>query len=107
MVLCKVPDISRYGSVSVDEYSQVVAFQEKFESAKKSGIINAGVYLISQDTIKHMPCTNHSLEHTLLTKLCGNGLYGLIIEAPFIDIGTPSDYAKANHFFEQNYKTLW
>jgi NDP-sugar pyrophosphorylase family protein len=105
MVLCKVPDISRYGSVSVDEYSQVVAFQEKLAATNKPGIINAGVYLMSQDIIKEMISTHHSLEHALLPKLCGNGLYGLLTEAAFIDIGTPADYAKADQFFIRTEKT--
>ena len=106
MVLCKVADISRYGSVTVDNISQVVAFQEKTALTSGPGIINAGIYLMSRKTIMNMPYTHHSLEHTLIPKLCSNGLYGLITEMPFIDIGTPADYAKADHFFSHTEKPL-
>ena len=105
MVLCKVPDISRYGSVWVDEYSQVVAFREKLTAANKPGIINAGVYLMSREIVEDMSSSPHSLEQILLPKLCGNGLYGFITETAFIDIGTPDDYAKADQFFIRTEKT--
>jgi NDP-sugar pyrophosphorylase family protein len=101
MVLCKVPDSSRYGSVNIDEHSRVLAFQEKLAKKNGPGIINAGVYLMSRDIIKDMTINPHSLELHLLPGLCRNGLYGLVTEKPFIDIGTPSDYARADNFFIQ------
>jgi ADP-glucose pyrophosphorylase len=106
MVLCKVPDISRYGSVIIDEHLRVVAFQEKLTTENGPGIINAGVYLMSREVIQEIPTNPHSLEHHSLPSLCSNGLYGLVTEKPFIDIGTPSDYAKADHFFIQTEKNF-
>jgi len=47
LVLREVDDVSRYGSVEVDENRKVTAFNEKGEKSGK-GLINGGVYLISK-----------------------------------------------------------
>lgn len=99
MLLCEVPDVSRYGTVELNQQMQIIAFNEKQENVNKcSGIINAGVYLMSRKLIEDFPDAPHSLETEVFPKLCGRGLYGLVTQSPFIDIGIPEDYNKAAEF---------
>lgn len=97
VLLCKLPDTSRYGSVVLDE-DLVVGFQEKVKKSQGAGIINAGVYVISREMIRELPEEPHSLEIDILPKLCGRKFYGLIVNASFIDIGTPEDFIKGSGF---------
>jgi D-glycero-alpha-D-manno-heptose 1-phosphate guanylyltransferase len=101
MLLCEVPDVSRYGTVKLSAAGSVLSFQEKIAGAHHGGIINAGVYMMTRTLVEGFPERPHSLETEILPRLCGNGLYGLATRAPFIDIGTPDDYAKAAGFFSQ------
>jgi D-glycero-alpha-D-manno-heptose 1-phosphate guanylyltransferase len=96
MLLCEVPDVSRYGTVSLDGGGRIVTFHEKRTVANHSGIINAGVYMMSRKLIATFPVHEHSLEISVLPKLCGNDLRGLVTRAPFIDIGTPDDFGRAS-----------
>jgi D-glycero-alpha-D-manno-heptose 1-phosphate guanylyltransferase len=102
MLLCEVPDISRYGSVFLDDSGQVLEFLEKRIDIQKPGVINAGVYLIDKNVIESFPHGTISLEKDTFPKYCGKGLYGLRQEESFIDIGTPEDYARAAAFFAAN-----
>ena len=101
LLLCEVPDISRYGSVTLDTDSTIISFEEKQADAHHPGIINAGVYMIGRTLIESFPGSPHSLEKAILPGLCGHGLFGLDTRAPFIDIGTPDDYFRAAQFFSQ------
>jgi D-glycero-alpha-D-manno-heptose 1-phosphate guanylyltransferase len=102
MLLCKVPDISRYGSVSHDGSGQVLEFLEKRIDVQKPGVINAGIYLMDKSVIESFPYGTISLEKDAFPKYCGKGLYGMRQEGRFIDIGTPEDYGKAAEFFAEN-----
>ena len=101
LLLCEVLDMSRYGTVTIDPTGTILSFQEKKLGLHCPGIINAGVYMITRKLAEEFPEEPHSLETTTLPKLCGDGLYGLATRAPFIDIGTPSDYRKATEFLAQ------
>ena len=101
LLLCEVPNISRYGSVTLDAVGKIVSFQEKQAGNHYPGIINAGVYMMARKLIEGFPERPHALETEILPGLCGHGLYGLATRAPFIDIGTPDDYGKAAKFFSQ------
>lgn len=101
MLLCEVPDVSRYGTVTLDGYGRISSFHEKQANAHHPGIINAGVYLMTRTLIAGFPETPHSLETAVLPGLCGDGLHGLSTNAPFIDIGTPDDYGRASAFFSK------
>jgi len=84
----------RYGRVAVDG-RQVRDF---IPAGALDRPINAGVYLMCKailSRIETLPC---SLERDVLPSLARNGLVeGVVVDAPFIDIGTPEDFKRAQH----------
>ncbi len=99
----KVHDTGRYGTVHVDTDGQVTGFAEK--SADSSpGLVNAGVYVFNREVLAHIPEGNASLEKDVFPRLIGHGLFALEQRGMFIDIGTPEDYAKAQHLCERLYE---
>lgn len=88
--LINVNDTNRYGRVVVDEDGNIVEFAEKGWAGK--GTINGGIYIFDRKVVKKIPSGNVSLENQVLPFLIGHGLYGMVIENFFIDIGVPDDY---------------
>jgi D-glycero-alpha-D-manno-heptose 1-phosphate guanylyltransferase len=92
--LARVPKCARYGSVSIDETGRVLAFREKGETG--SGIINGGIYVFTRSAIEQIaPDRAVSLERETLPGLVGYGLYGVLLDGYFADIGTPDAYEEA------------
>jgi NDP-sugar pyrophosphorylase family protein len=95
LLLVRVPDTSRYGTVLLDG-DRIGRFQEK-GTAAGPGWISAGVYLLNRDLLASLPReVVVSLEHDVFP---GWPLHGFQVDAPFIDIGVPDDYARAQTFF--------
>jgi NDP-sugar pyrophosphorylase family protein len=96
MALAQVPATDRYGAVDVDDRGAVRAFREK-EPGGGPGWINGGVYLLEPAALAGVEAGRAaSLERDVLPALVGRGLYGCPFPgAPFLDIGTPEDYARA------------
>jgi NDP-sugar pyrophosphorylase family protein len=98
LLLAWVPDASRYGTVVLDASCRIQRFEEK-RAANGPGWINAGVYLLKRDLLASLPADAVvSLEREVFPRWC---LYGFRVEAPFIDIGVPAEYARALAFFQQ------
>ncbi|MCU0984854.1 MAG: sugar phosphate nucleotidyltransferase [Acetobacteraceae bacterium] len=88
-----VPDRSRYGAVVVDG-DRVVGLTEKGEGGE--GLVNAGLYLMRRDLPERRPMpASFSLEHEVLARPAGLDIRAVATDAPFLDIGTPEDYAAA------------
>ena len=95
IVLQVVPDVSRYGSVTVDRDGRVIEFIEK-GSRTGAGLINAGIYLLSKKIIAGFPANETiSLERDVFPRLLGGKVFGLVSEGLFIDIGVPADLLRA------------
>lgn len=95
IALARVPECARYGSVSIDEAGRVVAFREK-KGETGSGIINGGIYVFTRSAIEQIaPDRAVSLELETLPGLVGYGLYGVLLDGYFADIGTPDAYEEA------------
>ncbi len=94
MVLKRVREISRYGSVIVSN-EQVAGFIEKGKSGP--GLINAGVYILQPDIFETFGMTGRfSLETDLLQRHCDAlSPRAYLTDAYFIDIGLPEDYERA------------
>lgn len=105
-----VEDCSRYGAVSVADDGSVTAFREK-EMVTKKGLINAGIYAIQRTILESIPVGRPvSLEHDVFPGLIGEKLHAVAGEGPFIDIGTPESYARAQDFVLREltgYKSHW
>lgn len=94
MVVVEVPDTGRYGAVELDDRGEIVAFREKGGSGR--GVVNAGIYLLSRFVVDRLPDTTPlSLEQEVFPHLIGRGLHGYPVPGPFVDIGVPSDLARA------------
>ena len=97
--LVSADDCSRYGSVEIGEDGAVRAFQEK-SSGKRAGLINAGIYLLEREVVKTIPeGRTVSIETEFFPTLIDHGLYAVVGNGPFLDIGTPEAYATAEQFF--------
>ena len=94
ILLARLQDCGRYGVVELAPDGQVICFREKGHSGP--GLINTGVYLIGQALLGEIPSGRRlSLEHDVFPTWMGRGLYGLVAEGDFIDIGTPESYTLA------------
>lgn len=96
MVLKRVAEVSRYGSV-VESGGTVTGFLEKGKQG--AGLINAGVYLLSRRHFAEYGLPGRfSLESDLLQAHYAElSLSAFVTDEYFIDIGIPEDYAKAQH----------
>jgi len=99
MVARKVKDTSRYGRLEVNQ-GELVAFREKQGGGE--GLINAGIYLLPGIWLNEvMKQEALSMENDLIPGWLAEGRKIRIqeVDAPFLDIGTPEDYARADTFF--------
>jgi NDP-sugar pyrophosphorylase family protein len=95
LVLHAVADVTRYGSVALDQDDRISQFLEKGATAGP-GLINAGVYLIRKQIITDLPVgTAISLERDVFPRLLDRRVYGLVSTGLFIDIGIPDDLKRA------------
>ena len=94
MVLTEVPDKIRFGSVVLASDGPIAGFSEKGHEG--GGLINAGIYLMDRAVLEAIPTeSNVSVERGVFPCFVGKGLYGIVVPGPFIDIGTPEAYARA------------
>ncbi|MEW5911539.1 MAG: sugar phosphate nucleotidyltransferase [Thermodesulfobacteriota bacterium] len=100
ILLKKMNNIDRYGSVSVDRLGNITSFIEK-KGKKEKGLINTGIYVLNKKIIQSINVGGEvSLEHDIFPKWLGNGLLGIETGAPFIDIGTPSSFKEAQQILK-------
>jgi len=65
---------------------------------------NAGFYILSKSILDHIPANKKvSLDKEIMSGIIESGvpLYGLKIEDPFIDIGTPERYEYAKKWYQE------
>jgi len=95
--LVGVSDSGRFGSVRLDG-DRVVAF-EKSSNTCRPGLINGGVYFLSQGSLASLPQSPCSLEAEVFPGLAAGGrLAGRVSDSPFLDIGIPESYVVAAEF---------
>lgn len=95
-------NIDRYGTVELNADSTIKQFTEK--QFYTEGLINGGVYALQAEKFlqEKLP-EQFSFEKDFLepafTRPDGaqRGMYGVVQEGYFIDIGTPGDYERAQH----------
>jgi NDP-sugar pyrophosphorylase family protein len=105
IVLQAVPDVSRYGSVTIDNEGRITEFVEK-RARSGSGLINAGVYLLQKEILAELPPGRAiSLEREVFPRLLGRPIYGMVSRGIFIDIGIPEDLARAQTLLAPDRRT--
>ncbi|HOX75284.1 MAG TPA: nucleotidyltransferase family protein [Bacteroidales bacterium] len=94
VALKRMTDFDRYGTVELDN-NRILRFNEKRYCSE--GLINGGIYIAKRRFIKswQMP-DKFSLEKDILEKEAGKSiLKGIVFDEPFLDIGVPEDYMRA------------
>lgn len=101
LALLHTSQTDRFGKVKLGTNNEITGFEEK-KKGSGSGFINGGIYLIKRSLISEIsPEQNLSLEKEIFPKWVGRKFYGFKCQSPFIDIGTPESYNKAQHFFRK------
>lgn len=98
----RVPDASRFGTISQNVNGDLSGFNEKKPGA---GIINTGIYLFRTDIIEKFPKKLPlSFETEVFPSLIAIGcrLKVCVTDAPFLDIGTPESLPLAEQFIRDN-----
>lgn len=94
LVLRREEHPERYGAVDIDADGRVKAFVEK--GVRVGRHINAGVYRVRREALALMEAGRPvSLEKDWMPKLVARGIYGVVTQGLFIDIGVPEDYRRA------------
>lgn len=102
LLLAHQTDVRRSGHVAVDATGAVTAFVEKPTGRAAGGHVSAGVYFMQREVVAAIPGGRAvSLEKEVFPGLCGRGLFAMPAEFPFIDIGTPDSYGRAEAFFAE------
>src|SRR4051812_7555090 len=98
LALVPVEDTSSYGVVPTLEDGAVEAFLEKRPGPAPTNRINAGAYVPERSVVDMVPAGRAvSIETEVFPELVGNGLYGFLSDAYWIDIGTPERYLEATY----------
>jgi histidinol-phosphate phosphatase family protein len=98
LLLAKVNDTSRYGTVEFETDGRITAFLEK-QPEHKPGYINAGVYLLRRTMLDEIPDGASSIERDVFPVwLKTSSIMAWVTDAAFIDIGIPSDYERSHEF---------
>jgi NDP-sugar pyrophosphorylase family protein len=102
VVGCAVADASRYGTLAIGPAGELRGFTEKRPG---SGVINAGMYLLRNSLVSALPDTLPlSFEQEVFPQLISRGLLlkVCVVDAPFLDIGTPESLWQAESFVQAN-----
>jgi NDP-sugar pyrophosphorylase family protein len=97
--LYEVKDPSRFGSGLLDSAGRIVRFVEKpAVNQAVSHLVNAGIYLIEPEVLKMIPSGRKvSIEREIFPLLAkGRKLAGFHFSGYWFDIGSLSDYRRAN-----------
>jgi mannose-1-phosphate guanylyltransferase len=99
IMLYKVEDPSRYGTVELTKNNCVVRFVEKPSKGKApSNLVNAGIYVLEPEIFDYIPEGKRvSIEREVFPKLAAEKkLYAYDFEGLWIDIGKHDDFLHAN-----------
>jgi mannose-1-phosphate guanylyltransferase len=100
IALTPVEDPSRFGVVEIDSRQRVTRFVEKPKREQAaSNMINAGVYIIEADVMKHIPESRKCMfEHDVFPSLVADGepVFGYTTDTYWMDMGTPEKYLQLN-----------
>lgn len=92
-----VPDAGRFGALDVKN-GMVSAFREK-EAGAGAGLINAGLYAFTAESLKGFETRPCSFERDIAPVLAAGGRLAAVEAAgPFLDIGTPETLVSAEAF---------
>lgn len=96
----KVPDTFRYGRIEYND-THILQYCEKGISGE--GVISSGVYVLPKDILGIFELNSpFSVEEDVFMKITPNNNFDLLLcDGPFIDIGIPEDYYRAQILLEK------
>ena len=90
MAIAAMGDINDYGSITLNELSEIESFNEKSVEISGNGLVNAGIYLFNKSILSKIPPkTNVSLEKEIFPSIIGQNFFGYKTSEKLFDIGTP------------------
>lgn len=97
LALTPVHDPSNYGLVRTRDNGEVAEFVEKPSAdSVDSANVSAGVYVLEKSVLDLLPAGQPaSIERDVFPQLISEGLYGLVVDGYWLDIGTPERYLQA------------
>jgi NDP-sugar pyrophosphorylase family protein len=100
ILLARVPDAGRFGTVDLAPDGTIRGFFEKYGEGGPAWI-NAGAYLVRRGVLEAIPEGRpFSLERDLFPARAGQAMGGHRTGAPFIDIGTPDSLRACEAFLD-------
>jgi D-glycero-alpha-D-manno-heptose 1-phosphate guanylyltransferase len=85
-------DLSRYGSVEIDDSYRITHFREK-DPTRNEGFINSGAYCIERSALSLMPQGKFSIETDVFEPLSHKReIQGVPCGGKFVDIGIPEAF---------------
>jgi mannose-1-phosphate guanylyltransferase len=100
IALTPAEDPTRFGVVETDSNMRITRFVEKPKREQIAcNTINAGVYIIEADVMKHIPQGKPCMfEHDIFPALLAEGepVFGYTTDAYWMDMGTPEKYLQLN-----------
>lgn len=88
-----------------DSGNRVTEYREK-TGEDSPGLINAGAYVFRRAVLDRIPAGPVSLEREIFPNILEDGVYATEQHGVFIDIGTPTDYARAQHLLNDLYRPV-
>jgi NDP-sugar pyrophosphorylase family protein len=92
IVLQTVPDVARYGSVTIDAEGRVTEFVEK--GTHRAGLINAGIYLLRKEIVRRCRPAGPFRSKDVFPDYCAS-VYGVVSDGCSSIFGIPSDLERA------------
>jgi len=103
IAITRLADVRDYGSIKINDKSQIIGFEEKSIQAQ-AGMINTGTYCLDRKVFNLASTPQKfSIEYDFFPYLVGQGFYSFEVENKFIDIGTPERYQWAQEHLKDQY----
>jgi NDP-sugar pyrophosphorylase family protein len=99
IVLTPVENPGAYGLAETDAEGRVLRFREKPRDEITTNTINAGIYVLDPEILRHVPPDESvSFEYDLFPALVAKGVpvFGFVSSHYWTDIGTPRRYLRAS-----------
>ena len=98
ILLTKVEDSDRFGTVETDDQGSIINFREKNDK-KIQGWVSAGIYLMKKEMIRTIPGgSNISIERQVFPEWVNYKFTGFQSGGFFLDIGTPESFTVAEKY---------
>ncbi len=100
IALRELSDVSRFGTIAIDEKNRIISFVEKTNQTQ-TGLINGGIYLINTASFLELSFPEKfSFEENYLTiQFREKMFFGVPFNNYFLDIGIPESYKQAQTDF--------